>query len=114
MGRKSTMSTISSVMPAGHRVLVKPDPVEEKSEGGIIIQHSNKNRVEEAQVTGTLIKVGPQAWKDFSNGDAWAKEGDRVLFAKFGGYSIEIKGDLHRVMNDEDVTAIIQEVDDHE
>lgn len=101
--------SIKSVVPAGHRVLVKPDPVEEVSKGGIIIQHSNKGRVEEAQVTGTIVEVGPQAWKDFSDGTPWAKVGDRVLFAKFGGYPIEIKGEQHRVMNDEDITAIIQE-----
>jgi co-chaperonin GroES (HSP10) len=61
---------ISKVVPAGHRVLVKPDPIEEITEGGIIIQHSNKSRVEQAQVTGTVVAVGHQAWKDFSDGKA--------------------------------------------
>lgn len=100
---------IKSVHPAGHRVLVKPDPVEEVTKGGIIIQHDNKDRVQQAQVTGTIIEVGPQAWKDFSDGTPWATSGDRVLFAKFGGYEIDVEGVLHRVMNDEDITAIIKE-----
>ncbi len=103
---------IKSVKPAGHRVLVKPDPVEEISEGGIVIAHSNKDRVQQAQVTGTIVEIGPQAWKDFSDGTPWANAGDRVLFAKFGGYEIDIQGTLHRVMNDEDITAIIQEDDE--
>lgn len=102
---------IKELIPAGHRVLVKPDPVEEVSQGGIIIQHENKSRVEQAQVTGTIVKVGPQAWKDFSDGTAWAQEGDRVLFAKFGGYEIKVHGEMHRVMNDEDITAVILEDD---
>ena len=100
---------ITKVIPAGHRVLVKPDSVEEKSQGGIIIQHANKDRVEEAQVTGTIVAIGPQAWKDFSDGTPWAKVGDRVLFAKFGGFSVSIVGEKHRIMNDEDITAIIEE-----
>lgn len=102
-------SKIKKVLPAGHRVLVKPDPIEKVSEGGIIIQYENKNRVEEAQVTGTVVEVGPQAWKDFSDGTPWAKNGDRVLFAKYGGYAIEIEEEYHRIMNDEDITAIIEE-----
>jgi chaperonin GroES len=100
---------IDKVIPAGHRVLVKPDPVDEVSKGGIILNHQNKNRVEEAQVTGTIIEVGPQAWKDFSDGTPWAKSGDRVMFAKFGGCLVEIQGVAHRIMNDEDITAVIQE-----
>jgi chaperonin GroES len=104
---------IKSVSPAGHRVLVKPDVIEEKSSGGIILAHENKGRVQQAQVTGTIVEIGPNAWKDFSDGTPWAKKGDRVLFAKFGGYEIKVKGELHRVMNDEDITAIVQEDDEN-
>lgn len=100
---------ISKVLPAGHRVLVKPDVVETTTKSGIVIKLENKDRADEAQVTGTIVEVGPQAWKDFSDGAAWAKVGDRVLFAKFGGYQITIKGEKYRVMNDEDITAIIEE-----
>lgn len=103
---------IRKVSPAGHRVLVKPDPAEKKTESGIIIQYESKSRVDQAQVTGTLVDIGSSAWKDYSDGQPWAKVGDRVLFAKFGGYEINIKGELHRVMNDEDITAVILEGED--
>ncbi len=98
-----------NVSPAGHRVLIKVDVVEETTKSGIIIAHENKKRVNEAQVVGTLVKAGFQAWKDFSNGEPWAKAGDKVLYAEFAGYKVEIDGELHRVMNDADVTAVVEE-----
>lgn len=94
--------------PAGHRVLVKPDVVEEVSKGGIIIQHTNKDRIADAQISGELIAVGPNAWAAFDDGKPWAKPGDRVLFAMHGGYSIKVNGEVFRVMNDEDITAIVE------
>lgn len=101
---------IKAVKPAGHRVLIKPDEIEKVSEGGIIIPDTDNARKVEAQISGTLVALGPNAWKDFSDGTPWACVGDRVLFAKYGGYSVDIDGTKHRVMNDEDVTAIIDEV----
>lgn len=101
--------SVKKLAPAGHRVLIKPDPLEKVTAGGIVLPETDKNRKESAQVRGTVVAVGPQAWKDFSDGTPWAKEGDRVFFAKYGGYEVEIEGEMHRLMNDEDITAIIQE-----
>jgi chaperonin GroES len=97
--------------PAGHRVLIKPDEIEEVSKGGIVLHTTNKDREADAQISGTLVAVGPNAWKAFDDGVPWAKVGDKVLFAKYGGYPLKIKGEMYRVMNDEDITAIVQEAD---
>jgi chaperonin GroES len=95
--------------PAGHRVIIKPDPVEEVSKGGIVLAHgADKKRKESGQHIGVLVKIGPTAWKAFDNGEPWAHVGDHVYFAKYGGYEIEHNGETYRVMNDEDVTAIIR------
>jgi len=69
--------------PCGHYVLVKPDPVEKVSEGGIIV-HSNKDEVsreEVARVKGTLVAAGETAWDAFG-GDKWAEVGDHVYFKR--------------------------------
>lgn len=95
--------------PAGHRVIVKPDPIEEVSKQGIILATGNKDRQQDSQVSGELVAVGPNAWKAFDDGQAWAKTGDRVMFASYAGYSLKINGEMYRIMNDEDVTAIISE-----
>lgn len=101
---------IKKARPAGHRVLVKVDELETQSKGGIILPGNDKGRKEDAQITGELVAVGPQAWKEFSDGEPWAKVGDRVLFAKYGGYVAEIDGQKYRVMNDEDITMVVEEV----
>jgi len=97
------------IIPAGHRVIVQPDDVNEKTESGIIIAHENKNRTENAQISGVIKEIGPSAWKDFSGGEPWASVGDRVLFASNAGYVITCEDIKYRVMNDEDITAIIYE-----
>lgn len=101
-----------SVKPAGHRVLVKPDKLEETSKGGIVINtEMNKARKESAQIVGTLVEAGPLAWKGLNSesSDPWANPGDRVLFAMYGGYEVTIEGELYRIMNDEDITGIVKE-----
>lgn len=96
------------IYPAGHRVLVKVDEIEEKTKGGIILVDADKQT--EANIFGTLVDVGPTAWKAFDDGDAWAKIGDKVAFAKYGGFVI-IDPDTresYRLLNDEDITCVIR------
>jgi co-chaperonin GroES (HSP10) len=95
--------------PAGHRVIVKTDKVEEKSAGGVILSVGNTDRKQDAQVAGVLVAIGPNAWKAFDGGEPWASVGDRVMHACYAGYSIKINGDMYRIMNDEDITAVISE-----
>lgn len=98
------------IKPAGHRVLVKPDPLEEKTKNGIILAHDNKERKEAAQATGTILAIGPTAWKDFSDGTPWAEVGDRIWFARHGGALIEDpdSGEKYRLLNDEEIAAVME------
>lgn len=99
------------IEPAGHRVLVKPDPIEEKTESGIIIQTAaTKGREEQAQTFGTIVAVGPNAWKGFDDGVPWAAVGDHVSYAKYGGFIIrdpETREEF-RLLNDEDICAVLR------
>jgi co-chaperonin GroES (HSP10) len=120
------------VEPAGYRVIVKPDPLEAVSKGGIVLSYGDdKKRVEQAQITGVVVETGAQAWIAYAleiikNADElrkvgfaedqikaacrpWAAVGDRVYFAKYGGFLIEQNGEQYRLLNDEDITAIIRE-----
>ena len=95
--------------PTGHHVLIQPDEVKEKTESGIYIPEVTRQQEQAATVTGTIIAVGRQAWVGFGDGEPWAKEGDKVFFAKYGGYLITHKKTDYRILNDEDVVAIIKE-----
>ena len=70
------------IKPLGDRVLVKRNPVEEKTASGIIIPDAAKEKAQ----TGTVIKVGTGR-KDASGSviTLSVKEGDTVYFGKYAG-----------------------------
>lgn len=104
------MTKIKKLRPTGHRVMVKVDIVEETTKGGIIISAKITDREQFAQVKGTLVAVGPTAWNDSTYSTPWAEVGNRVMFAKHaGGGDIKIGEDIFRIINDEDITAVIEE-----
>jgi chaperonin GroES len=113
----------SGIHPSGDRVLIKPDEIEKKTEGGIIIPETVGELHAMAQSIGTFIEAGPDAYIDHVEKDAegritkivgykghFAKPGDRVAFAKYGGLQVIGKdGETYRLMNDVDVTAVVEE-----
>lgn len=111
------MENTSGIYPCGSRVLIKPDEIERKTEGGIIIADTIAERHAMAQTTGYLVAIGPDAFihkveregikkKVVGYSEPFAKEGDRICFAKYGGLMLTGKdGYEYRVMNDEDITA---------
>ena len=103
------MKTKISIHPAGHRVLVRPDEVSEK-QGSLYLAVSTKERQANEQIFGTLVAIGANAWKAFDDGKPWAKVGDRVTFAKYGGFTIEdpVMHEKLRLLNDEDICAIVE------
>jgi len=97
------------IKPAGHRVLVFPEEVKEKTDSGIIIPVTTRDREQAAVTRGTVIAIGPTAWKAFDDGNPWCQVGDIVAFARYGGYEVEdpTDGEKYRVLNDEDIVAVI-------
>lgn len=112
------------IVPCGHKVLVEPDKLEKVSDGGIVLVHHNERAHEAAQITGTIIAVGPDAWKAFRtmnggswvNGRPWAGVGDRVYYSKHSGHRVCPNNDeeeIYVLLNDEDINAIILEEEAH-
>jgi chaperonin GroES len=95
--------------PCGHRVLISPDVVEEKTAGGIILAPTTQQKDQQATMRGTVAAVGVNAWKAFDDGAAWAKSGDRVVFRRYAGEVVKDGDTEFRVINDEDVIAVIRE-----
>lgn len=107
------MQNESGIRPIEYKVLIKPDPVEEKTSGGIIITDELREREQQAQVKGTLIAWGGKA---FSHKDMWSDDersslfiGSRVFFNKFDGLVVFGADDEeYRLCNDKDIGAIIE------
>lgn len=99
-----------AINPAGHRVLVLPDEVSEK-QGSIYLPQEARAKMGDAQIFGTVVSVGVNAFKAFDDGIPWCVVGDKVAFAKYGGFVIQDPADkkLYRLLNDEDICAVITE-----
>jgi len=95
----------SKLKPVGDRVVVKAAAKEEMTKSGLIIPDTAKEKPHE----GTVIAVGAGKLND--NGERVAlevKEGDRVLFAKYGGTEFKLDGDDLLVLRETDILAIIE------
>lgn len=93
------------IRPLNDRILVKRLEEEGKTAGGIIIPDSAKEKPAE----GKVIAVGPGKLNE--KGDRVAmdvKEGDRVLFSKYGGTDVKIDGEDHLIMREDDVLGIVE------
>ena len=95
----------SGFYPDGPRLLVKPDPIEETTQSGIIIAKDLIAKEANAQIQGVLVAIGPGAWID-NPVDRWADQGDHVLFGKYSGlYYKGLDGENYRIINDEDLVG---------
>jgi len=95
---------VAKIRPVGDRVVVKPAAKEEVTKSGIVIPDTAKEKPQE----GTVIAVGSGRLLD--NGDRApidVREGDRVLFAKYGGTEFKLDGEDYLVLKENDILAII-------
>jgi len=96
----------SKIKPVGDRVVVRPSAKEEMTSSGLIIPDTAKEKPQE----GTVIAVG--AGKLSDKGDRQpleVKEGDRVLFAKYGGTEFKLDGEDLLVLRESDILAILED-----
>jgi chaperonin GroES len=93
-----------NVKPLGDRVLVEPVEEKETKKGGIIIPDSAKEKPTE----GIVRAVGTGKKDDDGKLVAFeVKVGDRVLISKYGGTEIKIDGREYKLLNADDLLAII-------
>ena len=93
------------IRPLQDRILVKRLEEETKTAGGIIIPDTAK----EKPVEGTVIAVGKgRVADDGTIIPLELKEGDRVLFSKYGGNEVKIGGEEFLIMNEGDVLGVIE------
>lgn len=98
----------SGIHPQGHRVLIAPELVEEKTATGIVIPIQATEKEQLAQVMGLVIEVGPEAYAEHPA--PWCKIGDRVIFGKYSGLTFKGKdGITYRVINDREVVATAEQ-----
>ncbi|MDD5622510.1 MAG: co-chaperone GroES [Actinomycetota bacterium] len=91
--------------PLGDRLLVKPNPSEEKTKSGIVLPDSAKEKPQE----GKILAVGKGAKDEKGNIIPMeVKVGDVVLYSKYSGTEVKIDGQEHLIIKESDVLAIVE------
>jgi co-chaperonin GroES (HSP10) len=104
----------SGLQPVEYKILIKPEAVEEtdpvmaKAKAmGLHLTQDTTERERMAQVKGTLIAVGGNAFEGWH--DPLPKVGDVVYYARYAGINVPGKdGAEYRLANDKDVSAIVR------
>ena len=97
--------------PTGYRITLFPLKLDSKTKSGILLTDET---VQESQLTTNIckvLKVGPDAYKDkdkFPTGP-WCKEDDWVLITRYAGSRIRIDGGELRIINDDEILAVIDD-----
>ena len=93
------------IRPLQDRVIVKRIEEEEKSKGGIIIPDTAKEKPQE----GKVMAVGKgKANEDGKVTPLDVRVNDLILFGKYSGTEINIDGEEHLIMREEDILGIIE------
>lgn len=94
-----------AIKPLEDRVLVKPIESESKTASGIYLPDTAK----EKPVRGRIVAVGPG--KRLDNGKRAVlsvKNGDTVVYGKYSGTEVEIKGDKHLILRETELLGVIE------
>jgi co-chaperonin GroES (HSP10) len=100
--------------PTGWRITVLPYMGKDKSKGGIALSNQTRQLNQLTTSCGYVLKMGDLAYADqskFPNGP-WCKEGDWVIFARYGGSRLNIEGGEIRVLNDDEILAVVNDPED--
>ena len=93
------------IRPLHDRVIVKRIEEERKTASGIVIPDTAAEKPDQ----GEVVYVGPGKLDD--NGKIIAmgvKTGDKILFGKYSGQTVKVKGDELLVMREEDIMGVIE------
>lgn len=96
------------IIPAGHKVLIKPLEVTTQTESGLFLAVDTERELH-ATTEGTIIALGDTAYLKVDDGRKWVKPGDKVLYAKYAGSMVKDPDTQEDfvVVHDVDIICII-------
>jgi chaperonin GroES len=94
------------IRPLQDRVMVKRlENGVEKTKGGIIIPDTAKGKPEQ----GKIVAVGKGKVNDDGKlMPVGVKVGDTILFGKYSGSEVELDGEEHLIMREEDILGVME------
>lgn len=107
------------IRPTGFRVLVDCTPIEEVTEGGIVLPGQTHKRMSAVENTGTIVAFGPTVFIGYAGiaEDAEPEEraaqwgckiGDVIQFGSYQGHRYEDNEGDQRLVDDENIIAVLE------
>ncbi|MDX2085848.1 MAG: co-chaperone GroES [Candidatus Melainabacteria bacterium] len=90
--------------PIGDRVILEVLDDAEKSEGGIYIPDSAREKPQR----GRVLAVGKRKLNDGREEELYVKVGEVVLFAKYGGTDVKLGDREYKILSEKDILAVIE------
>jgi len=94
-----------AVKPLEDRILVKPIEADTMTDSGLYLPESAK----EKPIQGRVVSTGPGKLLD--NGkraNLSVKKGDTVVYSKYAGSEVEIKGDKHLILRETELLGVLE------
>lgn len=93
-----------TIKPLADRVVVKLVEAEEKTQGGIILTGSAKEKPQFAEV----VAVGPGGKVDGNDIVMYVKVGDKVITSKYSGTEVKLDGEEYTIVKQGDILAVVE------
>lgn len=93
-----------NLKPLGDRLVVKVVEAEEKTASGIVLPDKAREKPQEGEVvavgTGKVLDNGTKS-------DMEVKVGDKVLYSKYAGTEVKVKGEEYLILRHDDILALV-------
>ena len=92
------------LVPLGDRVVLKQVAAEETTKSGIVIPGQSKEKPQQAEV----IAVGPGGTVDGKEVKMNVATGQKVIYSKYAGTTVEIDDEEYIIVKQDDILAIVE------
>jgi chaperonin GroES len=99
-----TTATKVNIKPLEDRIVVTVLESEQTTASGIVIPDTAKEKPQE----GTVLAVGPGRFENGQRLPLDIKEGDTVIFSKYGGTEVKFGADEYLILSARDVLAVVE------
>jgi chaperonin GroES len=93
-----------TIKPLCDRVVIKMMEAEEKTQSGIVLPGSAKEKPQVAEI----VAAGPGGVVDGKEIKMEVKVGDKVLISKYAGTEVKMDGKEYTILRQSDILAIVE------
>jgi chaperonin GroES len=98
-----TTATKINIKPLEDRIVIQVLESEQTTASGIVIPDTAKEKPQE----GKVLAVGPGRFEDGQRSPMDVKEGDTVIFSKYGGTEVKVGAEEYLILSARDVLAVV-------